>query len=228
MPMGADGPSGSHIKESLCECLSIQIMKSSHNLLIKGIKLYGHPIDDHLIFDDAPEFTWFWGSGGFKWFLSTKDFQNKNCKFYTYNDLNFKYEFDLILAINEIWDAQHNGLYSVSVWCYCSESQYQDDGFFNIITCDHDLCVRLRDQITNRVAVDLLTSSYLSWRWRKEHLYNPHDPIGKRWLERRADRDCRDNISSPNHYINIFAHSESGYECNKIRNVDQGHQEMGV
>jgi hypothetical protein len=51
---------------------------------------------------------------------------------------------------------------------------------------------RIREAILYRIAPLIIANAFLNWKWKKNHLHNPYDPIGKRWLERRAQKDCDD------------------------------------
>lgn len=48
----------------------------------------------------------------------------------------------------------------------------------------------IKAKIVERIAIEVISSAFLSWKWRKDHLWNPHDPIGKKWLERQAEKAC--------------------------------------
>lgn len=50
--------------------------------------------------------------------------------------------------------------------------------------------ITLKDDVIENFAADIIKGYYLRWRWRKDHLWNPHDPIGEKYLQMRAERDC--------------------------------------
>lgn len=99
------------------------------------------------------------------------------------------------------WTVESYRLVKTAIGFLCSIRDQPASGLYSgygtiwaeDITSDHHgFAVEIRDHIMHRYLTDALSSVFLAWKWRKDHLWNPHDPIGKRYLQRQAEKDCKD------------------------------------